>query len=229
MFPIGGRAGDAVGGGAELSTATDFRVMASHAGIAFVHPRMGLVPGWGGARRLGGIVGGRRALRLAGSAVRTSAADACAAGLVDEVFESGGGDGGGDAAVAAARGFLAPFLDAPAPVLRGLKRALCWAPGAGADNVAAGGSSGGGGVSSCCCSVRCAACDGQCSSSSSTLLGTGGGGGGGGHEPEWRAAVDREHREFAAAWGAEPHLAVMRKIAERRKKASSSPPPPPVA
>ncbi|KAL3197900.1 hypothetical protein MRX96_044627 [Rhipicephalus microplus] len=44
--------GRALGGGAELTTACDFRVMVPGAEIQFVQVRMGLVPGWGGTTRL---------------------------------------------------------------------------------------------------------------------------------------------------------------------------------
>uniref|UniRef100_A0A8D2PTK6 Ethylmalonyl-CoA decarboxylase n=1 Tax=Zosterops lateralis melanops TaxID=1220523 RepID=A0A8D2PTK6_ZOSLA len=41
--------GKAFGGGAELTTACDFRLMTPGSEIRFVHKHMGLVPGWGGA------------------------------------------------------------------------------------------------------------------------------------------------------------------------------------
>ena len=73
--------GLAVGGGAELTTATDFRLVTPRARVAWVQvsgdqseafnhttdqsqARMGVAPGWGGARRLVNIVGRQRALEL---------------------------------------------------------------------------------------------------------------------------------------------------------------------
>ena len=73
-----------MGGGAELSTATDWRLVTSQARVAWVQvreltvdqseafiltsdqsqARMGVAPGWGGARRLVDIVGRQRALTL---------------------------------------------------------------------------------------------------------------------------------------------------------------------
>ncbi|XP_068179209.1 ethylmalonyl-CoA decarboxylase isoform X3 [Antennarius striatus] len=50
--------GRALGGGAELTTACDFRLVASSSVIQFVHKHMGLIPGWGGAARLMGLVDG---------------------------------------------------------------------------------------------------------------------------------------------------------------------------
>ncbi len=53
----------AVGGGAELTTAADFRVFAPTAQVHFVHTRLGVVPGWGGTARLERLVGPTVALR----------------------------------------------------------------------------------------------------------------------------------------------------------------------
>lgn len=44
--------GNALGGGAELSTACDFRVMARGSKVQFVQARMGVSCGWGGTSRL---------------------------------------------------------------------------------------------------------------------------------------------------------------------------------
>jgi len=44
--------GPAMGGGAELATSTDFRVMSTKAKIQFVQSRMGVSCGWGGTSRL---------------------------------------------------------------------------------------------------------------------------------------------------------------------------------
>lgn len=55
--------GFAIGGGAEIATASDFRLFHRNSRIQFVHAqKMGLVTGWGGAWRLGQIVGKRMAL-----------------------------------------------------------------------------------------------------------------------------------------------------------------------
>ena len=56
--------GAAVGGGAELTTCTDFRLATAKASISFVQVKMGVAPGWGGASRLVDIVGKRKALQL---------------------------------------------------------------------------------------------------------------------------------------------------------------------
>ena len=71
MVPVHGRlpmltvtllCGRALGGGAELPTATDIRLVTNNAAVTFVQGKMGLAPGWGGATRLVHTVGYRRAL-----------------------------------------------------------------------------------------------------------------------------------------------------------------------
>lgn len=53
--------GPARGGGAEISLACDFRVMAEDADLGFVQIRLGLTPGWGAGQRLLRLVGYNRA------------------------------------------------------------------------------------------------------------------------------------------------------------------------
>ena len=87
--------GGAFGGGAELSTACDHRVAGGDdVAVRFVHASMGLVPGWGGAGRLTGLVGRTAALRLLTTARRCGAQEALRIGLVDEVVPSGMSRGG---------------------------------------------------------------------------------------------------------------------------------------
>ena len=56
--------GAGFGGGAELATACDWRVMAADARLRFVQAKMGATTGWGGSARLVELVGRRQALRL---------------------------------------------------------------------------------------------------------------------------------------------------------------------
>ncbi|KAL1440249.1 hypothetical protein MTO96_009554 [Rhipicephalus appendiculatus] len=56
--------GRAIGGGAELTTAADFRIMAPNSEVQFVHVRMGITSAWGGMTRLTQIVGPTLALDL---------------------------------------------------------------------------------------------------------------------------------------------------------------------
>ncbi len=81
--------GAALGGGAELALACDFRVAVPQARIGCVHARLAISTGFGGSADLIRLLGVSRALRhgLAGEAL--SAGDALAMGLIDEVADEG--------------------------------------------------------------------------------------------------------------------------------------------
>jgi len=81
--------GPALGGGAELALACDLRVMAESSYFSFVQLRVGIVPGWGGGRRLAEIVGWKRALGLFATTARLSAAEALHLGLADRPAPDG--------------------------------------------------------------------------------------------------------------------------------------------
>jgi enoyl-CoA hydratase len=107
--------GDALGGGAELALACDFRVAAAHARIGFIQGRLNISTGWGGGIDLVRRVGPSVALRLMARAELLSAAEALRTGLVDEVA----GDGEGlDETV---QRFVAPMLVQSPQVLRAFK------------------------------------------------------------------------------------------------------------
>lgn len=75
-----------MGGGAELTVACDYRLMASDCkGLGFVHGRMAIVPAWGGTRRLISVVGYRRALEVLTTARVYAPNDALQIGLIDGV------------------------------------------------------------------------------------------------------------------------------------------------
>ncbi|XP_070622178.1 ethylmalonyl-CoA decarboxylase-like [Erythrolamprus reginae] len=80
--------GKALGGGAELTTACDFRLMTPESEIRFVHKQMGLVPGWGGAARLTQMLGSSPALKLLSGAVKLDPQNALHIGLVDSILSS---------------------------------------------------------------------------------------------------------------------------------------------
>eukprot|EP01134_Creolimax_fragrantissima_P005145 CFRG5145T1 len=81
--------GAAVGGGAELATACDFRVMARDSYIRFVHVILSVVPGWGGGTRLTKMIGRRNALRIMCTGDKVKPDKAMCVGLCDEVAERG--------------------------------------------------------------------------------------------------------------------------------------------
>ncbi|RLN02298.1 hypothetical protein BBJ28_00003991 [Nothophytophthora sp. Chile5] len=122
--------GGAYGGGAELATACDFRIISSAAIIQFVQSRMGVVPGWGGGARLYKIVGRQNALRLLCTAEKLSSQRALELKLVDHVFDDESED-----ANAAISAFVAPF-DLIAPVVsHGAKRVINHADDVSLDDV----------------------------------------------------------------------------------------------
>lgn len=79
--------GPALGGGAELATTTDFRIMPDDEKvfIQFVHAKIGASPGWGGARRLTNIVGRKHAIKLCAGSAQVRADEAHAIGLIDNI------------------------------------------------------------------------------------------------------------------------------------------------
>eukprot|EP00596_Hydrurales_sp_CCMP1899_P004208 CAMPEP_0119047928 /NCGR_PEP_ID=MMETSP1177-20130426/55834_1 /TAXON_ID=2985 /ORGANISM="Ochromonas sp, Strain CCMP1899" /LENGTH=251 /DNA_ID=CAMNT_0007023127 /DNA_START=312 /DNA_END=1067 /DNA_ORIENTATION=- len=82
--------GPAVGGGSELITLCDYRLMVSSAAahICFIHAKLGASPGWGGGHRLVSIVGRQHALRLLGTSIKISAIEALQIGLIDGIKDS---------------------------------------------------------------------------------------------------------------------------------------------
>ncbi|XP_072534959.1 ethylmalonyl-CoA decarboxylase [Salminus brasiliensis] len=113
--------GKALGGGAELTTACDFRLMTSDAVIQFVHKHMGLVPGWGGAARLVRIVGSQNALKLLGGATKVDPHLGRQIGLVDEVLSS---PLASESSLVKAEEWLSQFTKGSAPVIRAIKNVV---------------------------------------------------------------------------------------------------------
>ena len=70
--------GAAIGGGAEVAVACDYRVAAHDARIGFTQVLLGVMPAWGGIERLCALVGRGRALYLltTGAASQSPAANA---------------------------------------------------------------------------------------------------------------------------------------------------------
>ena len=105
--------GPALGGGAELATATDARCFGAAARIGFVQASLGVACGWGGSARLVSIVGAARAMALLARGEVLGPAEAAAMGLADAVSPQAG-----DAADA----WLRPVLEAPPEAIRAVKR-----------------------------------------------------------------------------------------------------------
>src|SRR5467141_831327 len=114
---IAGLNGDALGGGAELALACDFRVAAGHARIGFAQVALGLIPAWGASERLAALVGRGRALYMLLSAATISVTEAKELGLVEAVYTS-------DSFDASVSELAKAIAAAPAPALAGIKAAV---------------------------------------------------------------------------------------------------------
>jgi enoyl-CoA hydratase len=106
--------GDAIGGGAELAIACDFRIAREGAHIGYIHGRLAITSAWGGGTDLVELVGPSRALRMMARHELVPVALGHLWGLVDSVAPISGLDDAVDA-------FIAPLLSQPAQILRALK------------------------------------------------------------------------------------------------------------
>lgn len=107
--------GNAMGGGAELAMACDFRVAAAHARIGFVQGRLNITSAWGGGVDLMRRVGPDRALALLCRGEMIDCAQARAQGLIDACAENG------QELEEVLQNFLRPFVSQAPQVLRGFK------------------------------------------------------------------------------------------------------------
>jgi ethylmalonyl-CoA/methylmalonyl-CoA decarboxylase len=81
--------GKALGGGAEVAVACDYRAFAKDASIGFVQSKLGLTPGWGGGVRLVELIGRKHALRALSNGVIYTGEEARLIGLADYLVNSG--------------------------------------------------------------------------------------------------------------------------------------------
>lgn len=110
--------GRALGGGAELTTACDFRILVPGAEIQFVQVRMGLIPGWGGITRLVRLLGPSEALKLISSGRKISAEEALELGLADDILQSY------ESPLLEAKKWLGRYIAGDAHVVRTLKETI---------------------------------------------------------------------------------------------------------
>lgn len=109
--------GPAIGGGAILALAADFRVMAEGALLRFPEVRLGMTLGWGGLSLLCALVGPARAKRILFRDETIDPAAALALGLADQVAPRG-------EALAAARAFAAEMAGSAPLAVAMTKRAI---------------------------------------------------------------------------------------------------------
>lgn len=107
--------GDALGGGAELALACDFRVASAKARVGFIQGRLNVTTSWGGGPDLMRRVGASTGLRLMAQACLTEPDEALRIGLVDA---KAGEDESLDAAL---ERFLEPVERQAPQVLRAFK------------------------------------------------------------------------------------------------------------
>ncbi len=81
--------GDAFGGGAELASRCDLRIMDPGARICFSEARLGLMPDWGGGPGLTKLIGASAAADLILTGRRIGAEEALSLGLINRVSGSG--------------------------------------------------------------------------------------------------------------------------------------------
>lgn len=112
--------GKAIGGGAEITTACDFRLMTPSAEIGFVHIKLAITAGWGGGSRLVQLIGASRALQLMASGERLSAQDALGCGLINGILDDAILQDPDDV-LSKARLWLDPYIQGPTETLRAVK------------------------------------------------------------------------------------------------------------
>ena len=78
--------GYCVGGGAEIATACDFRLMSKHARFGFTQRHLGLTTGFGCGSRLVSLLGRRKALELLTKGELLGWKDGADIGLVDAIL-----------------------------------------------------------------------------------------------------------------------------------------------
>jgi len=105
--------GAALGGGAELAMACDFRLAASHARIGFIQGTLHITTAWGGGPDLIERIGSAPALDLVTSARVLSAGDAVEIGVIDAVAQ--------ESLSMLLEDYSSPMLAREAHVLRAMK------------------------------------------------------------------------------------------------------------
>ncbi|RWS23733.1 hypothetical protein B4U80_11466 [Leptotrombidium deliense] len=79
--------GRALGGGAELTTACDFRVLLRNAAIGFVHSKMGITSAFGAGARLVQLIGTTKTLEYAASGKLIQAEEAIEIGFANIIVQ----------------------------------------------------------------------------------------------------------------------------------------------
>ena len=107
--------GSALGGGAELAVACDFRVMTPKTKIGFVQASLGVSTGWGGGSRLVQLLGRTKALEILAEAKALSTQQSLAYGLADHVVSESG------EVIEQTMDWLKPKINGPADIVHAVK------------------------------------------------------------------------------------------------------------
>jgi enoyl-CoA hydratase/carnithine racemase len=78
--------GPCIGGGAELATSFDYRIMKDDSSITFVHCKLGITPSWGSVKRLFSVVKKGDILRIIGTSAVVKSDEAKSIGLIDDIY-----------------------------------------------------------------------------------------------------------------------------------------------
>lgn len=108
--------GTALGGGAELAMACDYRLAAPHAGIGFVQATLAITTGFSGAADLFALLGASGAMRVLAEAKVLAPEEARSLGLIDEVCDEA------QSLDALVTHFVQPFIERPPHVVRAIKQ-----------------------------------------------------------------------------------------------------------
>lgn len=111
--------GYALGGGSEIASACDLRIVDEAAQMGFIHIRMALIPGWGAGQRLLRIIGYSRAMAILLEGRPMGADELLSYGLAHQVAERG-------QAFDAALAFAQKVVQHPPAAVSAMKRML-WA------------------------------------------------------------------------------------------------------
>ncbi|XP_022092257.1 ethylmalonyl-CoA decarboxylase-like [Acanthaster planci] len=117
LISVAAVSGSAVGGGAEIITACDFRLVSPSSVIQFIHCKMGLSPGWGGGTRLVRLVGPQKALKLLAGGESIRATESLGLGLADDLIQ-------GDDIIKQASDWLDKYTSQPVEVVRAMKNVV---------------------------------------------------------------------------------------------------------
>lgn len=85
LVSVAAISGHALGGGAELTTACDFRIMRRSAKVGFVQVKLNVTTGWGGGPRLVQLVGRTKTLNLLTSGKVLDAENALKIGFASDI------------------------------------------------------------------------------------------------------------------------------------------------